>query len=52
MCEIFVKVTKIAALCFNNGSVIYRTVFCAESMAKLMIGLGVCYVVDLLEKDV
>ena len=46
------KVTKSAALCFNNGSVIYRTVFCAENMAKLMIGLCVCYVVDLFEEDV
>jgi hypothetical protein len=46
------KVTKSAALCFNNGSVIYRTVFCAENMAKLMIGLSVCYVVDLFEEDV
>ena len=46
------KVTKSAALYFNNGSVIYRTVFCAENMAKLMIGLSVCYVVDLFEEDV
>jgi hypothetical protein len=45
-------VTKSAALCFNNGSVVYRTVFCAENMAKLMIGLGACYVVDLVEEDV
>ena len=46
------KVTKSAALCFNNGSMIYRTVFCAENMAKLTIGLGVGYVVDLFEEDV
>ena len=43
------KVLKREAICFNNGSKIYRTVFCAENMAKMMIGLSVCYVVDLFE---
>lgn len=45
------KVTKRDAMCFNNGSSMYRTLFCAENMAKLMMGLKVCYIVDLFEEQ-
>jgi hypothetical protein len=44
------KVSKRDAMCYNNGSKAYKTVFCAENMAKLMIGLKVCYIVDLFEE--
>jgi hypothetical protein len=43
------KVSKSDAICYNNASTVYRTVFCAENMAKSMIGLRVCYVVNLFE---
>jgi hypothetical protein len=45
------RVTKRDAMCYNNGSTIYRTKFCAENMAKCMMGLKVCYVVDLFEEN-
>jgi hypothetical protein len=45
------KVSKRDAMCYNNGSKVYRTVFGAENMAKLMIGLKVCYVLDLFEEN-
>jgi hypothetical protein len=44
-------VTKRDAMCYNNGSTTYRTKFCAENMAKCMMGLKVCYVVNMFEEN-
>jgi hypothetical protein len=45
------RVTKRDAMCYNNDSTTYRTKFCAENMAKCMMGLKMCYVVDLFEEN-
>jgi hypothetical protein len=45
------RVTKRDAMCYNNGSATYRAKFCVENLSKCMMGLKVCFVINLFEEN-